>query len=603
MLINNFRNWKLRIKLLFSFLCVVLVALSLSVILFFSYKHFTVLEQTQNQIELVRFKLKAEELAIKNLQHEIYKVDEFHAGRLFSKPELISATNNLLESTKLLMGQTTQLDSQLKQVSERIKLLGEQKLLLQENLLKRGFKDYGLEGKLREAVHAVEQIEGIDKVLLLSLRRHEKDFMLRKDWKYVNDFDKKIALLTTSIGNSNKEEQITISKNIQTYQQNFNALAEAENAIGLTDTSGIRKEIKLLLNNLNTEITSIEENVTNQIKKEKESSLTLILLASLVVIIISVILSIQFANLLTNIIKEIRNGMQTFASGRLPQKLAVLTKEEIGQTKIAFNQLIDRLEAAQSFAVKIGNGKFNDTYHQEFTNDLLAQALIKASKELQIADTIRKENDYVNQGIAKLSEVVSNKEESLEQLSHKLLLVFIHYFIANQGILYTRVFKDEEWNIYPTAFYAYGKKKTIDINQKQNLPPLVEQCIVEKELIYLEEIPRHYIKVTSGLGEALPSSVVLVPLSYRSNIIGILELAFFEKLTQTQLSLLQKLSIQAAAILESKTSETESAYKNEQVKNAVEHANVIEQNLRQELEQALFENDKLKELLEITKVA
>jgi methyl-accepting chemotaxis protein len=381
----------------------------------------------------------------------------------------------------MLMGQTPKLDSQLTLVSEKIKHLGEQKLLLHESLLKRGFKDYGLEGKLREAVHAVEQIEEIDKVLLLSLRRHEKDFMLRKDWKYVNDFDNKITLLNGSINRLENETQIDINKNIQAYQKYFKTLAETEKEIGLTDTTGTRKEIKFLLTILNTEISTIEKTITNQIENEKARSSVVILLASLVVIIISVILSIQFANLLTNIIKEIRNGMQTFAAGSLPQKLTVLTSEEIGQTKIAFNQLIDRLEAAQSFAVKIGNGNFNDTYHQEFTNDLLAQALIKASKELQIADTIRKENDYVNQGIAKLSEVVSNKEESLEQLSQKLLLVFIQYFKANQGILYAKIFKGNEWNIYPTAFYAYGKKKIID--QNQNLPPLIVQCMVDKELI------------------------------------------------------------------------------------------------------------------------
>jgi len=554
MLINNFRNWKLRVKLLFSFLCVVLVALSLSVILFFSYKHFTALEQTQNQIEQVRIKLKAEELAIKNLQHEIYKVNEFYTGELFSKAELIRTTDNLIESTRMLMGQTSKLDSQLTHVTDRIKQLGEQKLLLHENLLKRGFKDNGLEGKLREAVHAVEQMEGIDKVLLLSLRRHEKDFMLRKDWKYVHDFDKKIALLTTSITSAKKEEQIGITKNIQLYHSNFNALAEIEKVIGLTDTSGIRKEMKLLLTKLNTEIIFIEENIINQIEKEKASISALILLASLVVLIISVILSIQFANLLTNIIKEIRNGMQTFAAGSLPKKLTVLTKEEIGQTKIAFNQLIDRLEAAQSFAVKIGNGKFNDAYHQEFTNDLLAQALIKASKELQIADTIRKENEYINLGIAKLSEIVSNKEENIEQLSSRILLVMVKYFEANQGILYAHMPVEQEWETLPMALYAYGKKKAID---KTNtiIPPLTEQCLAEKEIIYLEEIPNNYFRITSGLGESLPTSVVLVPLIYRANCLGVVELAFFNRLKPQQLNLLQKLGNMAAALLETKISE------------------------------------------------
>jgi GAF domain-containing protein len=246
--------------------------------------------------------------------------------------------------------------------------------------------------------------------------------------------------------------------------------------------------------------------------------------------------------------------MQTFAAGSLPKKLTVLTKEEIGQTKIAFNQLIDRLEAAQSFAVKIGNGKFNDAYHQEFTNDLLAQALIKASKELQIADTIRKENEYINLGIAKLSEIVSNKEENIEQLSSRILLVMVKYFEANQGILYAHMPVEQEWETLPMALYAYGKKKAID---KTNtiIPPLTEQCLAEKEIIYLEEIPNNYFRITSGLGESLPTSVVLVPLIYRANCLGVVELAFFNRLKPQQLNLLQKLGNMAAALLETKISE------------------------------------------------
>lgn len=597
MLIDFFRNWRLRLKLLVSFLSLLIIALTLSVILYFSYNHFIKLEHTLSKLENLKLKIKTEELNIKNLQYEIYKDESFHVGKQMSKNDLIESKNDLLASINDLFGKSNKIDSQLIEVKKDIIQISQLKLSLHENLLKRGFKETGFEGKLREAVHAVEQIDGFDKVLLLSLRRHEKDFMLRKDVKYVEDFNKKIALLEAEFPKTIMAGQPDISKNIKIYKQDFNALVEIEKIIGLNEDSGLRKEIKTIILKLNNSISQIESDIKTQIEEEKENINTVLLLTSILIVFISILLSIQFSNLITKIIKEIRNGMKEFAAGRLPAKLNVLTTEEIGQTKVAFNQLIDRIEAAQTFATKIGNGKFNDSYRSEFEDDLLAQALVKASKELQIADTIRKDNDYINQGIAKLSEIVSNKDETLEQLSYRLLLVFIQYFEANQGVLYSRVFtKQEDWQMIPTSFYAYGKKKAI--SNSEILPPLVEQTLNERELVYLEEIPDNYIKVTSGLGEALPSSIVLVPLLYRNNSIGIIELAFFYKLTKLQLSLLQKLSIQAAAILESKTSETESSIKNNQVKAAIEHAITIEENLRKELEQALYENEKLKESIQ-----
>ena len=62
----------------------------------------------------------------------------------------------------------------------------------------RGFIDTGLEGRFRDAVHDIEtRLREIDDPRLTSamlmLRRHEKDFMLRRDEKYVGELKKTAA--------------------------------------------------------------------------------------------------------------------------------------------------------------------------------------------------------------------------------------------------------------------------------------------------------------------------------------------------------------------------------------------------------------------------
>lgn len=56
-------------------------------------------------------------------------------------------------------------------------------------LYKRGFKDFGLEGDMRSVAHKIEAETKIDKSLILMLRRHEKDYFLRKDLAYVDQFN------------------------------------------------------------------------------------------------------------------------------------------------------------------------------------------------------------------------------------------------------------------------------------------------------------------------------------------------------------------------------------------------------------------------------
>ena len=53
--------------------------------------------------------------------------------------------------------------------------------------LKRGFKDYGLEGAIRAHVHQLQDCDAKpEQVLALTLRKHEKDYFIRKDLKYLD---------------------------------------------------------------------------------------------------------------------------------------------------------------------------------------------------------------------------------------------------------------------------------------------------------------------------------------------------------------------------------------------------------------------------------
>ncbi len=50
---------------------------------------------------------------------------------------------------------------------------------------KRGFRDYGLEGEMRKNVHQLENVAELKLSDVLTLRRHEKDFIVRQDSIYI----------------------------------------------------------------------------------------------------------------------------------------------------------------------------------------------------------------------------------------------------------------------------------------------------------------------------------------------------------------------------------------------------------------------------------
>jgi HAMP domain-containing protein/signal transduction histidine kinase/CheY-like chemotaxis protein len=70
---------------------------------------------------------------------------------------------------------------------------------------------------------------------------------------------------------------------------------------------------------------------------------------------------------------------------------------------------------------------------------------------------------------------------------------------------------------------------------------LVGQCAQEKTRIFLNNVPGNYIRISSGLGEAVPLNIVVLPILFEGVIKGVLELASFEVFTTVHLSFLEQL--------------------------------------------------------------
>lgn len=102
-------------------------------------------------------------------------------------------------------------------------------------------------------------------VKLLELRKNEKDFFLRRDMKYVAEFNeivKEIHLRIEELGTLLKKHNVNLNKEVEYYLQVLNSYKSAFNdyslkqkTIGLTPDSGLygefRKSIRVIEDNAN----------------------------------------------------------------------------------------------------------------------------------------------------------------------------------------------------------------------------------------------------------------------------------------------------------------------------------------------------------------
>jgi signal transduction histidine kinase/HAMP domain-containing protein/ActR/RegA family two-component response regulator len=83
---------------------------------------------------------------------------------------------------------------------------------------------------------------------------------------------------------------------------------------------------------------------------------------------------------------------------------------------------------------------------------------------------------------------------------------------------------------------GYGLQGATTENAGVLAQGLVWQVALEKRRLLLEEIPADYIRIGSGLGDAAPASIVIIPILYEDKLLGIIELASFSRFSDVHLA-------------------------------------------------------------------
>jgi PAS domain S-box-containing protein len=215
--------------------------------------------------------------------------------------------------------------------------------------------------------------------------------------------------------------------------------------------------------------------------------------------------------------------------------------------KTVIDHSIHRFKEASELIKRIAGGDFEadwnglTTTNRNLNEDNLAGELLKMRENMK---RVREEDEkrlWSTEGLAAFSEIVRNNQDQLEKLAHETLIYLCRYLDVQQGSLFI-VSQDEQQNedyLEMAACYAFNKKK--HLQKRINIGEgVVGQAYLEKETTLLSKVPNGYTSVTSGLGEATPTCLIVVPLIYNDQVAGILELAGFQVFADYQIAFLEK---------------------------------------------------------------
>ncbi len=157
--------------------------------------------------------------------------------------------------------------------------------------------------------------------------------------------------------------------------------------------------------------------------------------------------------------------------------------------------------------------------------------------------------DWLNSNLARFSGMLQGLRD--QKTVAKLLMSEVTPLVAaHHGAFYVAqdTGEDEETELQLIATYGYKERKTIS-NRFKLGEAIVGQAALEKKAIVITQAPEDYIKIASGLGEAAPTSIIVLPVLFEENVMAVVELASFTRFTEVQQTFLDQLSESIGVVL------------------------------------------------------
>lgn len=332
----------------------------------------------------------------------------------------------------------------------------------------------------------------------------------------------------------------------------------------------------------------------SQVMSKATQNFRISILVGIIGLIILSLVIYSISNSITNPILKITGFLKNLSKGHIGSEMYsdIKSGDEIEEMANALNKSIKGLIEKTEFAQDIGEGNFETSIDLLSDNDILGQSLIdmrdklkKAKEEDLIRKTEEEKRRWANEGLALFSDVLRLSHDNIKELSFDIMINLINYLKANQGGLFLKNDEDKT-DIYfeLIATYAFDRRK-YNTKKIELGEGLVGTCAIEKKTTYLTDVPDNYIKITSGLGGSNPKSLLIVPLKIEEEVLGVIEIASFNKFENYEIEFVEKIGQSIASTLSSVKVNERTSELLEKTQQQAEEMAAQEEEMRQNMEE------------------
>jgi len=291
-----------------------------------------------------------------------------------------------------------------------------------DNLVKlyteRGLKDNGKIGEMRSAVKSLEENYNDASFIAeeqLLLRKHEKDYLLRKDISYQNKLNTEVETFTNQIKRSkqlSESKKDIITTRLKTYKTAFNNIVKLDEKIGLNEELGVRGKLRKTIYKTEPEIEEIVTVIETKSEEAINNTIRNIIILIICFLAFTVALLVYILNNIQSALKSAQVTLKAVAHGDFSTDVEIKTEDEIGELLKDIQLMIKKLRKSAHVAKEVaaGNLLVLDSMDESDFEGELDDALILMVNRLKV---IIEEISIASDNFASVSNQLSTASEQL----------------------------------------------------------------------------------------------------------------------------------------------------------------------------------------------
>ncbi len=271
-----------------------------------------------------------------------------------------------------------------------------------------------------------------------------------------------------------------------------------------------------------------------------------------------------FADQVTTVAREV--GVEGRLGGQANVPGAAGTwKDLTGNVNLLADNLTNQVRAIAEVATAVTKGDLTRSIQVEASGEVadLKDNLNTMIDNLRLTTDRNTEQDWLKTNLARFTGMLQGQRD-LTTVGRMLLSELAPLVSAQQGVIYQMGGEESSEMVLLSAFAGDGEDghlRRLKIGEG-----LVGQCASEKRRMLISELPPNTISIRSGLFEAVPQNVIVLPVLFEDRVKAVIELASLSNFTTSHLAFLEQLTASIGIVLNSieATMQTEGLLKQSQ---------------------------------------